>query len=96
MTAAERESLWHELNYQQAIRADAGLPPLDLIREFDLAAGRVAVNRYRQALAQYVNSALRTVPFSPGMVTTFQRYRTAHRMAVRALSVTTGLIPLGK
>jgi hypothetical protein len=71
MTAAEREFLWHELNYQHAIRADAGLPPLDLSREFDLAAGRVAVNLYRQALAPYVMSALKTVPISPGMVTTF-------------------------
>ena len=69
------------------------MPSLDLDREFDLAIGRVAANRYPQALAPYVMNALHTVPLSPGMVTTLQRYRTAHRMAVRAMTETTGLNP---
>lgn len=34
-TAAEQVALWHELIVRQAIRIDAGLPPLDMNHEFD-------------------------------------------------------------
>jgi hypothetical protein len=82
-TAAERLTQWHELIIRQAIRIDAGLPPLDMNHEFDRAVTRMAIDRYRVALAPFLTNALLSLPPSSGMVGILKRYRTAHAMAVR-------------
>jgi hypothetical protein len=89
-SAAERLALWHELTVRQAIRIDAGLPPLDLNHEFDRAVTRIATMRYRECLAPFVTNALLSQPPTSGMLGTMKRYRTAHAVAVKALSQATG------